>query len=233
MLTKITKTTKATKNSLRKSLCDLRAFVTFVKRPWPVSVRLLQLVIAGSVLGGLSGCASAQAKGADRPALVVPPPPARVIEPAEIVPEPVPDLPSPPSGTPTRPPRRDTPPRPAGEAKPEARPIDPKPIDPKPMEPVPQPPEQPPAAAPPAQLRTPQTADTSGAAKAVRTTIDTARALLNSVNFGPLSNERKKAYNDAKLLMHQAEDALKEGNLGFAQGVASKAETLARELAGR
>jgi outer membrane biosynthesis protein TonB len=158
----------------------------------------------------------------------VPPPPARVIEPAEIVPEPVPDLPSPPTGTPTRPPRRETPPKPAGETKPEA-----KPSDPKPVEQVPQPVEQPPAAAPPAQLRTPQTADTSGAVKTVRMTIDTARALLNSVNFGSQSNERKKAYNDAKLLMQQAEDALKEGNLSFAQGVASKAETLARELAGR
>jgi hypothetical protein len=100
--------------------------------------------------------------------------------------------------------------------------VEPPPVDPPPA-PVP----------PPAQLRTPQTADTSGAARIVRTTIDTARGLLNSVNFGPLSNERKKAYNDAKLFMEQAEDALKEGNLGFAQGVATKAETLARELAGR
>jgi outer membrane biosynthesis protein TonB len=186
-------------------------------------------VSLGLVAVGAAGCVSAQAKSADRPALVVPPPPARVIEPAEIVPEPVPDLPTPPSGTPTRPPRRETPPRTqANEAKP-----DPKPSDPKPVEPIPPPVEQPPPAAPPAQLRTPQTADTSGAAKTVRTTIDTARSLLNSVNFGTLSNERKKAYNDAKLLMQQAEDALKEGNLSFAQGVASKAETLARELAGR
>jgi hypothetical protein len=82
-------------------------------------------------------------------------------------------------------------------------------------------------------LRTPQTADTSAAAKSVRTTIDTARGTLNGVNFGLLSNVRKKAYNDAKLLIQQAEDALKEGNLAFAQGLATKAETLAKELAGR
>jgi hypothetical protein len=86
---------------------------------------------------------------------------------------------------------------------------------------------------PSAQLRTPQTADTSAAAKSVRTTIDTARGILNGVNFGPLSNVRKKAYNDAKLLLQQAEDAVKEGNLAFAQGLANKAETLAKELAGR
>lgn len=67
----------------------------------------------------------------------------------------------------------------------------------------------------------------------MRTTIDTARTILNNVNFGPLSDARKKAYNDAKLFLQQAEDALKDGNLAFAQGVATKAETLARELAGR
>ena len=64
-------------------------------------------------------------------------------------------------------------------------------------------------------------------------TIDTARGILNSVDFGHLSDARKKAYNDAKLLLQQAEDALKAGNLAIAQGVASKAETLAKELAGR
>ena len=158
---------------------------------------------------------------------MVPAPPDRVIEPAEIVPDPVPvpELPSAPNGAPARPPRRETPAR--------SQATEAKPTDPKPVEQVPGPVEPAPAATPPAQLRTPQTADTSGAAKAVRTTIDTARGLLNGVNFGVLSNERKKAYNDAKLLMQQAEDALKEGNLGIAQGVATKAETLARELAGR
>ena len=199
-----------------------------------MSKLLLAVSLAGLVAVG--GCASAQAKGnpADRPALVVPPAPGRVIEPAEIVPDPapVPDLPSPPgappNGTSSRPPRRETPPR--------SQATDPKPdpkTDPKPAEPGLPAVEPVAPATPPAELRTPQTADTSGAVKAIRTTIDTARGLLNGVNFGVLSNERKKAYNDAKLLMQQAEDALKEGNLGIAQGVANKAETLARELAGR
>ena len=56
---------------------------------------------------------------------------------------------------------------------------------------------------------------------------------MSSVNYGPLSNERKKAYDDAKRFIQQAEEALKQGNLAFAQGVATKAETLARELSGR
>jgi hypothetical protein len=175
-----------------------------------------------------SGCASAQAtsKPADRPALMVPPPPPRVIEPApEPPPEPVSELPVSPSVTP--------PPRPGRAASREAspKPEPPKAAEAKAGDP---PPEPPPAPVPPvAQLRTPQTADTSGAAKNVRATIDSAHAMLNTVNYGPLSNERKKAYNDVKLFIQQAEDALKQGNLVFAQGVATKAETLARELAGK
>jgi hypothetical protein len=184
---------------------------------------LLAFSLAGLVAS--AACASAQAKGKpeDRPALMVPSPPARIIEPAEVV-EPVADLPSAPSATgappASRSPRPAPPKPPTSEARPETKPGDP------PATPV----EPPPPATPP--VRTPQTADPT-VAKAVRTTIDTARGILNGVNYGPLSNVRKKAYNDAKLLLQQAEDALKEGNLAFAQGVASKAETLAKELAGR
>ena len=82
-------------------------------------------------------------------------------------------------------------------------------------------------------MRTPQTADTGSAGKSVQTTIDRAKSTLAAVKFDSLSNERKKAFNDAKLFIQQAEDALKEGNIVFAQANASKAETLARELAGR
>jgi hypothetical protein len=190
-----------------------------------------KLLFVLPLIGALaSGCASAQAKGgsAERPALIVPPPPARIIEPAEVAPEPVGELPPLSSGASRTAPTRPAAPRPAAnDARPEARAGE---TAPKPQE-APQP--EPTAPAPSAQLRTPQTADTSAAAKSVRTTIDTARGTLNGVNFGLLSNVRKKAYNDAKLLIQQAEDALKEGNLAFAQGLATKAETLAKELAGR
>lgn len=186
--------------------------------------RLLPLLLLVPAVG----CASVQAKGTpeDRPALNVPAPPPRLIEPAPVpepVPEPVTELPpvTPPSSRPARPPA----------PKPDPKPGDAAPKPPDPLPPVAEAP--PPPTTPPAQLQTPQTADTSGAAKAVRTTIDAAQRILNGVNFGPLSNERKKAYNDVKLLLQQAEDALKQGNLGIAQGVASKAETLAKELAGR
>lgn len=177
----------------------------------------------------LSGCAlvSAKGKAADRPALNVPPPPPRVIEPApEPAPEPVNDLPSVPAAnsSPSRPPRPAAP-KPEAKTEPPAD-ASPKPEAAKPAEVK--------ADAPPApQLRTPETADTSSAARNVQATVERANTMLNGVDYGPLSNNRKKAYNDAKRFIRQAEDALKRGNFAFAQGVATKAETLARELSGK
>lgn len=191
------------------------------------ALHLRLLLCLGVALLPLAGCASMEARPnvGDRPALIVPLPPAHVIEAA---PEPEPE-PEPVSELPPAPPPVSRTSRPAS-----SRPAAPPPTDPKPVE---QPPVEPPVAAPPvtppAQLRTPQTADTSAAARTARTTIQNATTILNGVNYGPLSNERKKAYDQAKLFLKQAEDALKEGNLVFAQAVANKAETLAKELAGR
>jgi hypothetical protein len=63
--------------------------------------------------------------------------------------------------------------------------------------------------------------------------IDRASSTLRGVKYDSLSNERKQAYKDARLFLQQAEDALKDGNIVFAQAVATKAEKLARELASR
>ncbi|HYT65318.1 MAG TPA: hypothetical protein VEL51_02780 [Vicinamibacterales bacterium] len=188
---------------------------------------LVALLIASSLMAGACALARATGKPKDSPAMNVPPPPPKIVEPGpEPPPEPVTELPTTPTtSTPASRPNRP----PARPAATESKPNEPKPVEPPP-EPAPVTPTPTP---PPAQLRTPQTADTSSAAKAIRTTIDHANALLNGVNYGPLSNDRKKAYDDAKRFIQQAEEALKQGNLVFAQGVATKAETLARELAGR
>ena len=198
-------------------------------------MRKTLLAVLPFVLGAVSACASAQAKGSDKPTLNVPPPPPHEIElPAQPL-EPVGEVPGAPAGAETTAPRSNRPaatrPQP-GEAKPESKSEAPK-ADTPPVTPPPEPaPNLPPPASAPL-LKTPQTADTGTAAKAVRTTIDRAKNTLNGVNFGPLSSERKKAYKDAQLFLQQAEDALKEGNIVLAQAVATKAETLARELAGR
>jgi len=189
-------------------------------------MRLLLLVPLAGLLA--TGCASTLAKGAsDKPPLDVPPPPPHAIElPAEPL-EPVGEIPSAPGGTSPGATRsaRPAPPKPE-PSKPETKPDTTPPTTPS-TEPAP---VAPPPAAPNPQLRTPQTADTSTAAKTVRTTIDRTWTILNTVNFGTLSDERKKAYNEAKLFIQQAEDALKAGNIVFAQASASKAETLANQL---
>lgn len=184
-------------------------------------------------VGLVSACASAQGKSkpSGAPGLNVPPPPPRVIEPAPVPePQPVNELPPPPPSAPaSRSPRAAAPKSQAGEAKPDTKTGAETKTD-APPEP---PPAPPPKSEPSIQLRTPGTADTSAAAKAVRATIDRAKSTLGTVNYGPLNDERKKAYNDVKLFIEQAEDALKQGNLVFAQSIANKAETLARELGGR
>src|SRR4051794_19509989 len=185
-------------------------------------MRKLLVVISLVALAPLvSACASASAKTnpADRPPLSVPPPPPRVIEAApqpDPVPDPVPELPPAPA-----PPPRSRQTRDSGQRQEPAKSPDSKPGEPTPAEPV----GPAPAPAPPApQLRTPQTADSSEAEKNVRSTIERAHKSLAGVNYGPLNNERKKAYNDAKLFIQQAEEALKQGNFVYAQGVATKAE---------
>jgi hypothetical protein len=120
-------------------------------------------------------------------------------------------------------------PRPAPQ--PESKPADPKPAEPAPPQdpaPVPQPPP-----APTAQLRTPQTADTNNAEKPIRAKLDNARGLLKNVDYQLLNAARKKAYDDSMGFIKDAEEKLKEGNFVYAQAMATKAENLARELAGK
>jgi hypothetical protein len=193
--------------------------------------KLLFVISLVALAPMVSACASASAKTnpADRPPLAVPPPPPRVIEAApqpDPVPEPVADLPPPPVTTKQSRPPRETGPKQESAKTPETKAGETPPAEP----PAPAPPAPQPAAP---QLRTPQTADSTEAERNVRSTIDRASKSLGGVDYRPLNNERKKAYNDAKMFIQQAEDALKQGNFVFAQGVANKAETLARELAGK
>ncbi|HTI36702.1 MAG TPA: hypothetical protein VL484_04010 [Vicinamibacterales bacterium] len=178
-------------------------------------------------LVGACASASAKTKPVELPPLAVPPPPPRVIEPVpapEPGPEPVADLPPAPANHPVRQQPKETKEQPkAPETKPPADTPPAQPDTPPPA-PVPQ---------PPAQLRTPATANDTEAENGIRGAIERGRNLLSVVNYAALSNERKKAYNDAKMLLDQAESALKQGNYTFAQGVASKGETLAHDLAGR
>jgi hypothetical protein len=183
-----------------------------------------------AVLAGLSSaCASAQAKApAERPTLEVPAPPPRAIQPTpqpeSTTPEPVDELPpsSPAPPSKSRPtPTRETP---RTEAKP--------PETPPTTEPAP--PAANPAPIPPApQLRTPNSADGPEAARQVRDMIDSSRKALNGVNFQRLNDAQRGQYNNAKLMLMQAEEQLKSSNFDIARNLSEKANRIATELQGR
>jgi len=180
----------------------------------------------------LGGCASASATGraADQPGLVIPPPPPHVVPiTTEPVLEPVGEIPTPTTaGTPSARANRgtrDPQPRPSGtDSRTEPKPGETTATPP----PVAEPPPPPAPTVPPPQLRPVESAGSEGA---VRSSIDRARQILATVDYRKLPALRRKAYDDAKKFADQADEALKQGNVVFALGVAGKAETLAKELA--
>jgi hypothetical protein len=171
-----------------------------------------------------AGCATTRAEvPRERPALDVPIPPPRVITPLP-APEPPPvqpvgDLPGNSAPAPARP----RPQKPPETAKPEVKPEEVKPPEPTPQGQTPLVP----------QLRTPDVGDPAQVAQQVRDAITRTRAVLEKTDYGPLSDTRKKVYDDAKLFANQAEETLKSNNLVAAKEYAEKAERLAKELQGR
>ena len=194
-----------------------------------MSRRLTVGAYFGAVLVALvasSACATTHGEPViERPALEVPPPPPRIIAPL-----PVPELPAqePPVEDPAET-------KPATPSKPRPQPQPPKPeVKPDaPVDPLPPPVTPPPTAPPQPTLSTPPQGDATAIARQIRDSIDRTRRALEKVNYGTLSNDRKKAYDDAKLFATQADDALKANNLVFAKELADKAERLAKELQGR
>src|SRR5262249_42601157 len=158
---------------------------------------IVSLIVVGSLVP-LAACASAAAKAApDRPTLEVPPPPTRVVEasphPEEQPIEPVPSLET---ATPAN----------TRTAKPATR--EPARTDPKPDAPpateTPAPPVPP--VTPPPQLRPGNTPDPSEAAKQAQNSIDHARQTLNALNAKQFPKSRKAIYDNAQLMLTQAED---------------------------
>jgi hypothetical protein len=181
--------------------------------------RIMLLVWLGAVAASAS-CASAQARtAADRPALEVPAPPTRMIEPTArpepATPEPVPDLP------PAAPPN----PKPRPPASREPARTDPKPD--APAAEIPPPPVAP--VTPPPQLRT-SSVDGAEAERQVRSVLESAGKTLKLVDYQRLSNARRAEYDNAQRLMVQSEENLKIANFEIARNLANKADQIAKEL---
>jgi hypothetical protein len=188
-------------------------------------MKIISLVVLVGAAMPIAACATIKAKApTERPALEVPAPPGKVVEPLPrqepAMPEPVGDLPAaaPANPRPNKPPVR------------EAARSDPKPPETPVVETAP-PPAAPAAPAP--QLRTPGTPDSAEAAKQVRDILDRATKTLNSIDVKRFSKARREQYNQARLLLTQSEDALKASNFDNARKLAVKAEDIAKELQGR
>ncbi|MEP6918951.1 MAG: hypothetical protein ABJC89_25140 [Acidobacteriota bacterium] len=180
--------------------------------------KIASVVLLAAVAGG---CAAAQAKvPAERPALDVPAAPPRVIERTvqeTAPPDPVPELPPPPVAVAR--------PRPQGPARETAK------AEPKPETPVDAPVVPAPAPAPvPPLLRTPQTADSAGAARQVSELLERANKALASINYQGLTKDRRAQYENVKLMINECEQAVKAANFEKALSVADKAERLANAL---
>jgi type IV secretory pathway VirB10-like protein len=191
---------------------------------WPHG-RLAVACCAVALALAAAGCAKTQAKTVpDGPPLEVPAPPPRVIapidEPLAATPaEPAEPAPAPASTT-RRPVRR----APAATDVPQ-RTEQPPAVETGPPQAAPEPVAP---AAPPATLRAPGTAE-----KPVRDRLGVAQRDLGRVDYSKLSEDGRAQYEQSKRFIQQAEQALKDQNIVFAQTLADKAATLAAELLGR
>ena len=119
-------------------------------------------------------------------------------------------------------------------------------VPPRPARPTPEPKPAPPAAAAPATLPPPapsapprdlRPASPPNAVapteRGIRDLLARAARDINQVNYSRLSTEGRSQYEQSKRFSIQAEQALQERNLIFAETLADKAATLAAELLGR
>jgi hypothetical protein len=171
----------------------------------------------------LTGCTHAQAKTTpDMPALEMPEPPPRDVEPTDVgVPPPMPLVAEPVRNVPARP-----------RAAPAApRPETPRPVEtPAAVEP-PKPPDEPPKPQPTLQTA-PATAD-GDVERGIRASLQRATADLNRIDYRALNADARTQYDTAKRFVQQADDAVRAKNLVFAKQLAEKAASLASQLAGR
>ena len=189
-----------------------------------------RFVLAGVSLLALlaSGCAKAKAQtvSAEGPPLTVPTPPPRLVAaaeplaPEEPVPDPLPAASVPPPAEAAPPPVPSPPPAAAPAPRPAARKPEAEVV---PAETV----------RSPRDLRPAPSAETAAEERRVHDLIGRAMKDLNRVDYRALSPEGKAQYDQSKRFADQAESAVKDRNLPFAQTLADKAATLAAGLLSR
>ncbi len=176
-----------------------------------------------------SACARAQARTTpEMPAMQVPAPPPRIVEPADVT--------ASQPGVLVEEPARTPPPRLPAASPPAARPEPPR-VEPRAEvapEPSARPPEEAPRALPPpATLQTTPSAREAEWERRIRGLLTTAGTNLNRVNLRSLDANAQGQYDQARRFIIQAEEALRAKNLVYADNLADKAATLAGQLSGR
>jgi hypothetical protein len=188
--------------------------------------------VAVLILGGTAaGCTRVKAKTAlDVPALEVPAPPARDVEPAEAEPPQPATLPQEP--TRTAPPR----PRPAPGTATPPRPDTPKPEPPKSEPPPIAEPVRPADESPRPPTTTLQTTPAQAEVeveRGIRATLTRASSDLNRIDYRVLNSEARTQYDIAKRFISQSDAAIRAKNLEYARTLADKAAALAVQLGGK
>jgi outer membrane biosynthesis protein TonB len=182
-------------------------------------------VVAASLLVA-GGCTRAQARVVpELPPLDVPAPPPRIVEAVEPPPPPLPAEPQEPVQT-IAPKPRPTPP-----VQQRTEPV--KQDPPKVESPVPAEPPRPADESRQPALQTTPAGREVELERNIKDLIGRATVNLNRVDYSALNGDARTQYDQARRFITQAQDALREKNLVFAETVADKANTLAAQLAGR
>jgi hypothetical protein len=186
--------------------------------------RIRSAIAAVALALGASGCAHARAKvPTDLPPLAVPPPPPRLVEPADnAAPEPMP-LPEEPARH--APPAGTAPPRREGPRAEKSEPPKPEP----PAEPA-KPPDD---ATPPTILQTTPTVAEGEVERSIRAVLNRASGDLSHIDYRTLNADARTQYDTAKRFIAQSEKALDSKNLVFAKNLADKAAALAAQLSSK
>jgi hypothetical protein len=173
-----------------------------------------------------AACTHAQAKTTpDMPALEMPAPPPRDVQPADVeAPPPVPLVTEPARNAPARL-------RPAAPPRTEPSKAEPVKPEPAPVVEPPKPAEEPPR--PPTTLQTTPATAEGELERGIRASLQRATVDLNRVDYRALNADARTQYDTAKRFVQQADEYIRTKNLVFAKNLAEKAATIAAQLAGR
>ena len=174
-----------------------------------------------------AACTHAQAKATpEMPALEMPAPPPRDVQPN--------DVEAPPPVSLVAEPARNSPARLRPAATPaKAEPAKPEPPKPETLAIEPPKPVDEPVKPPLTTLQTTPATAEGEVERGIKASLQRANTDLNRIDYRALNADARTQYDQAKRFVQQADEAMRTKNLVFARSIADKAATIAAQLAGR